>query len=226
MEPVFMIKNPTGSLRGVVLAGGESSRFGGDDDDKALARVGSLTFLSRILSVISQATEQQPILVVRTTEHHERYSEIVRDDEVTFAFDEREHDGPLAGMVGAATNVDARWLFCCGCDMPLLAESAIRWFIHQLVRRTTDGRRIDALAIEYPDGVAEPLHTIYRRESIIEIQRHLSQSDGLQSLFSELPHVCTLSLADVPEDIPLEQSTTNVNTLEELKLAQDRWRRL
>jgi molybdopterin-guanine dinucleotide biosynthesis protein A len=209
-------RQATESLRGVVLAGGESSRFGANDDDKALARINSTTFLDRIVEVVSRATAHNPALVVRTDEQHTKYAEIVRDD-VTFEYDATEYAGPLAGIVGAAANLDTQWMFCCGCDMPLISENAVQWLICQLVRRTTDGRETDAIAIEHPDGVAEPLHTIYRRKSVAEVRYRLSRSDSPQTLLSELPDVCTLSLADVPDGIPIKQSITNINTFEELE---------
>lgn len=203
-------------MRGVVLAGGESSRFGDAEDDKALAKIGSLPFLERIVSVVSQATDQTPVLVVRTEEQESKYARIIRDD-VKFEYDAKEYVGPLAGIFGVASNVDAQWLFCCGCDMPLLAESAIRWLISQLDQGQSDSEKIDALGVEYPDGVVEPLHTIYRRKSVVERQDQHSQFDGPQALLTTLPNVRTLSLDEIPEDIPFKRSSTNVNTIEDLE---------
>jgi hypothetical protein len=50
---------------------GESSRFGDPEDDKALATTESTMSLYRIVSVVTQATERRPVLVVRTMEQHE-----------------------------------------------------------------------------------------------------------------------------------------------------------
>lgn len=205
-------------VRGVVLAGGESSRFGAAGEDKALARVGSERALARVVRVLRAATGRRPVVVVRDRDRRERYASIVGGG-ATFAFDAPGHEGPLAGLFGAAAATDARWLFCCACDMPLLDARAVGWLAD---RTSTVGARVDAVAVEYPDGALEPLHAVYRRASVAARRGELPAAAGPRALLSELAErdaVESVPLADAPADVRLDRSLTNVNTVAELEAA-------
>jgi molybdopterin-guanine dinucleotide biosynthesis protein A len=209
------------SLQGVVLAGGDSTRFGANED-KALARIDSERILNRIVTVLEQVTHREPVIVLRTPKQRVMYANAVSDTSVRFVFDAPDHDGPLAGLCGAAAALEARWLFCCGCDMPLLSSTAVRWLVDRIPHdQPTTQQQVDAVAIQYPDGVVEPLHTVYRRESIIERHNSLPRRAGPRMLLSELDTVSTVSIADAPDCVPLERSTTNINTREELEAVQN-----
>ncbi|MFD1641939.1 molybdenum cofactor guanylyltransferase [Halohasta litorea] len=208
-------EQPVASVRGVVLAGGNSNRFA--DGDKAVASVAGEPLLSRTVTVLRAATQREPIIVVDTQEERATYATAVEGTDVRFVFDAPAYDGPLAGIVGAARALDSQWLFCCGCDMPLLAPTAVSWMIDQLRRtETTREPPVDAVAVVHPTGVVEPLHTLYRRESVIGLQQSLSNTAGPRRLLSKFDRVSTVSIADVPAQIPIEPSTTNANTVEEL----------
>jgi molybdopterin-guanine dinucleotide biosynthesis protein A len=222
------------SLRGVVLAGGDSTRFG-TDEDKALASIDAEPLLSRIVTVLRQTTHQKPTVVVRTPEQRATYADTLGEHNVQFVFDMPEYEGPLAGILGAAAGLNSRWLFCCGCDMPFLAPTGVRWLIDQLPREQLShqehrsqhdhsGRQkpIDAIAFQHPNGVVDPLHTVYRRQRVVELQHAVPRAAGPRRLLSELERVCTVSTADVPEHVPLEMSTTNVNTRRELDAVRNR----
>jgi len=200
---------PVESVRGVVLAGGASTRFGAGD--KALASVGSQPVLRRIVDVLERSTDREPVIAVRTPDQQSRYATVVPTN-AQFVFDAPDHDGPLAGLVGSATALDSRWLFCCGCDMPLLAPLAVRWLLDQLCHE----QPVDAVAVEDPTGGLEPLHSVYRRESVLDCHLRLPRTAGPRMLLSELDTVVTISTADAPPHVPLEASSTNVNTREEL----------
>ncbi|WP_313694664.1 molybdenum cofactor guanylyltransferase [Halorarum halobium] len=215
------------SVRGVVLAGGESSRFGAEGDDKALAGVGSEPVLGRIVAVLARVTDRRPVVAVRTPEQRARYADALRDGEVAFVRDDPEYEGPLAGIVGAAAAVGDPWLFCCGCDMPLLDERAVSWLLARLDRDrpAIDGGRVDAVAIEHPDGTLNPLHAVYRREPVASLHRLLPRTAGPRALLAGLESVHTVSPASVPDDVPLDRSTSNVNTRRQLESVREEFTR-
>jgi len=209
-------EQPAESVRGVVLAGGDSSRFG--DGDKTLARFEGQPVISRTVTALREATQREPVIAVGTEEQRATYAAAVEGPAIQFVFDAPAYDGPLAGILGAARALDNQWLFCCGCDMPLLDPTAVIWMI-DLRRRIAANRQsaVDAVAVVHPTGVVEPLHTLYRRESVLGLQSSLSKSDGPRRLLAELDSVFTVSTADVPLRIPIEPSTTNINTVDELE---------
>jgi len=211
------------SLQGVVLAGGDSTRFGARD--KALARIDSQPLINRIVNVLSQVTHREPVIAVRTREQQTTYSSVIDRTDIRFVFDTPAYEGPLAGIIGAATALDSRWLFCCGCDMPLLASTAVGWLIGQhSCDRTNSPQEVDAVAVEHPNGTIEPLHAVYRRESVLGAKNRLHRTAGPRQLLSQLETVHTVSTAAVPEHVRLATSLTNVNTREELEAVRTRMR--
>jgi len=203
------------ATRGVVLAGGASTRFGDDGEDKALARVGAERVLEHVVTVLRDVTGHAPVVAVRTAAERARYGRLL-GERVRFATDAPEFDGPLAGLVGAALTTDARWLFCCGCDMPLLDPAAVGW----LVDRCDGLDGAGAVAVEHPDGVVEPLHTLYRRERVGAARERLSRSAGLRAALAELD-VHVVPAAAVPDRVPMARSTTNVNTRADLAAVRE-----
>lgn len=206
-------------IRGAVLAGGASSRFGAPEDDKALHRVGAEPCLARIVATLRRATGGPPLVAVRNADQRARYAGVLDADAVQFVFDAPDYRGPLAGLCGAATATDATWLFCCGCDMPLLSARAIAWLADRRDRWAGDD--VDAVAVEHPDGTLDPLHTLYRRERVLAASERLPRAAGPRALLAELAHVHTVPLEDAPASVPLERSTTNFNTREELEAVRD-----
>lgn len=212
------------AVRGVVLAGGESSRFGAADEDKALARVdsgsGAERLLARTVRVLREATGREPAVVVRDDDRRATYARALGgeggDASVTFGFDAPDYEGPLAGLFGAVDAVDAPAVFCCGCDMPLLDRSAVEWLAERFAELDAAGERVDAVAVAYPDGALDPLHAVYRRERVAALRDRLPPTAGPRAVLADLDAVHTVPVDDAPAGVPLDRSTTNVNTVDEL----------
>lgn len=201
-----------GDVVGVVLAGGESTRFAGGD--KALATVGDEPTLVRVAATLRRATGRPPVVAVRTAEQRATYGDLLPAD-VDLVDDAAGFSGPLAGVVGAAEATDADWLFVCGCDMPLLAEAAVRWLVGR-----TDEVEADAVAVRDPDGTVQPLHACYRRSAALAARDRLPRDGGVRALFDVLDPVRAVTADDAPRNVPLVASLSNVNTradLEELR---------
>jgi molybdopterin-guanine dinucleotide biosynthesis protein A len=154
-------------------------------------------------------------VVVRTDDQRRAYERLL-GERVGFASDAPGFDGPLAGLVGAAGATDARWLACCGCDMPLLDPAAVGWLVDLL-----DGPAgaADAVAVEHPDGTVEPLHTLYRRERVVAARERLPRAAGPRALLAGLD-VHVVPVAAVPADVPMARSTTSVDTRADLAAAR------
>ena len=129
----------------VILAGGHSSRFG---CDKALARLGNLTFLERVAGAAVESGLR--VLVVGRSEPSRWGLDVI-----TFMPDTYPDCGPLGGLLTGlgAANSD---VLLCACDMPLLTGDAFRWLASQVVPEDTHG------LVVRREGVPEPLFSIYR----------------------------------------------------------------
>jgi len=196
-------------VTGLVLAGGRSTRFGDVTENKAVATFGERTLLERAVDVLAAATGQPPVIAVHAADQRERSARVLSGREVTFALDDPAFDGPLAGVFGGSPAVDSPWVFCCGCDMPLLSPDGIRWLVSC---RRNESDASAALALQHPDGTVEPLHTLYRRSAVECARERLPRSAGPRALLAALDPVRAISVDAVPTEIPLRESLTNVNT--------------
>jgi molybdopterin-guanine dinucleotide biosynthesis protein A len=194
------------SLRGVVLAGGDSTRFG--DAEKATATLDGEPLVARVAGAVRDATGRDPVVAVRRDAQAGRLSTVLGS--VEFVYDAPGFEGPLAGLLGALDAVETPRLFACGCDMPLLSADAVAW-----LAETVPVERADALAPAHPDGTPEPMHALYRREAVECARAELPTSGGVHALLDALDAE-TVPLSAAPEDVGLADSVTNVNTREEL----------
>jgi molybdenum cofactor guanylyltransferase len=112
-------KNTTG-VRGYVLAGGASRRFGAD---KALVEFAGRTLLSRMCEVIAAATGS-----VRVVAPAERYS----NQGLSLIEDRWPGEGPLGGIITALRATQEafsgeRWNLMVSCDMPFLTREWLEY---------------------------------------------------------------------------------------------------
>lgn len=191
---------------GVLLAGGDSTRFPGGD--KALVELDGIPLLVRAADALREAFERPPVVAARTDDRADRYRQFLPDAD--FVPDDPDFEGPLAGLLGAARTVETEWVFVAGCDMPHLSPSAIV----SLAERVGEG--VDAVAVE-ADGFVEPLHAFYRRTAVLDVAGSLPGDAGLRALPKRLPRV---------ERVPggngaLAASLENVNTPDDLDALRD-----
>lgn len=201
------------TVTGVVLAGGRSTRFRGGN--KATAILNGEPFLERVVSALTAAIGRQPVVAVRTEEQRQTYDDVLSTS-VNFAFDSSEFEGPLAGLFAAVETIETPWAFVCACDMPLLSQPAVEWILTRTPRVHGSETPPAAIAVRYPDGTAEPLHTLYRRTTVVDAREGVARTDGPRSLLATLDPVATVPRERVPPHVPLERSMTNVNTRDEL----------
>ena len=112
------------AVRGYVMAGGASRRFG---SDKALALIGSETLLARMCKLVEAATDKARI-VAPCGRYLDSGFEVVED--------RWPDEGPLGGIITAlgATEKDqnaCQWNLMISCDMPFLTQ---RWLEFQCER--------------------------------------------------------------------------------------------
>jgi molybdopterin-guanine dinucleotide biosynthesis protein A len=106
---------------GIVLAGGRSSRFGGD---KLAAMVDGVPLLERAIAAVGEVAGE--ILVVGRT------GGVSEDRRARFVSDRVPHQGPLAGLVaGLAAASHERAVVVAG-DMPSLDPAVLRMLLANL----------------------------------------------------------------------------------------------
>ncbi|WP_436927149.1 molybdenum cofactor guanylyltransferase [Halosimplex amylolyticum] len=225
-----MAESRSERVRGVVLAGGRSTRFG--EENKALATLDGRPVVAHVVEAVADGTDGTPVLSVATDSQAERLRRAI-DGPVETVRDDADRSGPLAGLDAAVEAIDAPWLFVCACDMPLVtAESvdALRARVpgdsrsdghrsddHRSDRSRSDAGRIDAV-VPAVDGFDQPLHALYRRSGLSAALDGLSDDDAVMALLDRLT-VERIAVDD--PNAPLAAAATNVNTRADLDALRD-----
>ncbi|MEW6050359.1 MAG: molybdenum cofactor guanylyltransferase [Candidatus Zixiibacteriota bacterium] len=102
--------------------------------------------------------------------------------------------GALGGIHTAITNAGGDWVFCCGCDMPLIQATVI-------------GRIIESIGDEdillpVINGTRQPLHAVYKRRILPMVERLCTaDSEFLPDLLArvEVRYLEEAWFADLPD---------------------------
>jgi molybdenum cofactor guanylyltransferase len=135
-------------VSGVVLAGGRSSRFGGD---KLAVRVDGRTLLANAIDGVTPASTE--ILVVAAPGAVPNVPADVR-----LVHDPTAFEGPLAGVAAGLGDAHESIALVVGADMPTLVGAVIEALLVEL-----EASGADAVLLEH-DGRARPLPAVVRRE--------------------------------------------------------------
>ncbi|NHN33622.1 molybdenum cofactor guanylyltransferase [Paenibacillus agricola] len=137
-------------LSGIILAGGESVRMGGEN--KSLLMLGAETLLVRQIRMMRELCSE--IIVVTNTPRS--FLRTV-DASVRIITDYVPGKGPLSGMHAGLTLSLNQNAWVVGCDMPFLSPQAARLM---LLKKKQGMEAI----IPWLQGVMHPLHGIYDRD--------------------------------------------------------------
>lgn len=194
-----MIVEP-GNISGVILAGGENRRFGGNIKAKSL--VGGKRIIDRILNITCGIFDE--IIIVTNTP--EEFSDLKNCKIVGDYFKET---GPLGGIHSGMVNSSKEAVFVFAGDMPYLS--------HKLIMRQIgayNSKPSDAVIPEWTRGI-EPLHAIYRRSLADKLEEHLNSSKdyNIRVFLNKIGF--TLYKPEVNADVI--RAFTNINTPADVK---------
>ena len=108
---------PASRILGIVLAGGEGKRVGGQD--KGLLQLNGIPVVERVLSILRPQCDAMLLVANRNQDRYARYARVI-GDEVP------DHAGPLAGIVAALSLIGREpqrfsgfeWLLTAPVDCP------------------------------------------------------------------------------------------------------------
>jgi molybdopterin-guanine dinucleotide biosynthesis protein A len=191
---------------GLVLAGGESSRFG--EPGKALAGLGGQFLLQHVLGRLEPQVSRVLLSV-----HETRESYVALGFEQVVDVVERQR-GPLTGLVSGLLRLECKgygqWLLMCPCDAPFLPPD-----LSEKLTRCASEQNVPVAVARY-DGIVQPVFSLWRQDVLPAIKSLVLERGrgGLMSALDEVPHAVV--------DWPLEQPPPffNVNTPEDLAEAE------
>lgn len=198
--------------RGVVIAGGHSTRFG--DADKAVADLAGTPMIRRVAERLAQTVDA---LVVNCREaQRDAIADAMAGFEPapTYALDRAPDLGPMAGIREGLEAADGEYACVVACDMPFVDPG----FVDCLFERA-DGR--DAAVPRLDDRWYQTTQAVYRADAMAEAcEAALERGD--RKIIAPLDD---LDYVVVDEDEILGQTTRrtfeNVNTREELEAAAE-----
>ncbi len=183
------------AMNAIILAGGFSRRMNGTT--KAFLRLGSETFIERILRVLEPLVDSACI-VTNDPELYARFAARAVTDETRGA-------GPLMGMYSGLKASASEASFVTAVDTPLLSAPLVR-------RLMAAVNGCDACVPRW-EGRLEPLCAVYTRRCLPAIESVLYQ--GRIIAFFPLVHACVMEEPAVREMDPAGLSFVNVNTVED-----------
>ncbi|HEX3119910.1 MAG TPA: molybdenum cofactor guanylyltransferase [Candidatus Acidoferrum sp.] len=167
------------NVRGFVLAGGASRRFG---RDKALVEFDGEPLIARLCRVLQAATDA-PVRIIGDAG---KYGHIG----VECVADQWPGEGPLGGIItGLAANSDSidsnSWRLMIGCDMPFMT---VEWLQHLAARTVLSNAEV---VVPRSDYGLEPLCASWRASAAPTLTRAFEKgvrrvTDAMQNMTSEV----------------------------------------
>jgi molybdopterin-guanine dinucleotide biosynthesis protein A len=141
-------------MNGIILAGGNSSRFG---ENKAFMEVAGRPLIENIVNMLRDIFAEV-IVVAKSGENYKYLEAKIVEDIIP-------GKGPLSGIHAGLVNSSAHDNFIVACDMPFLNCDLI-----QFMREKVSGSDV---LIPRVRGAVEPLHAFYSKNCIKPIEGRL-----------------------------------------------------
>lgn len=199
---------PTGSreIAGVLLAGGQSRRFGGGD--KCLLELGGKTLLER---VALKAAPQVGALILNINGEADRFPDLglpVLPDSI------EGHAGPLAGVLSAMDCVSqhvpqARWIATFATDAPFIP---VNWVTRVLAAITREDARLGTVS---SNGRSHPVFGLWPVDLRFELRKAM-EDEGIRKVdeWTARYRLATVEFEATPVD-----PFFNINTTDDLTQA-------
>lgn len=200
-----------GSGRGVIiLAGGASRRMG---KDKALLPVRGTPMIKRVADAALKVSSE--VIIVTNSRRSSRNISNVVGNEVTIVEDEERGWGPIMGIFTGCKRACAEYVAIVPCDAPFLNPKVLL----ELFRRA-EGH--DAAIPLWPNGYLEPLHSVYRRQAVLEVLQELIRggSRSIVHLIESLKNVVYVPVEELKLIDEKLLTFFNVNTPRDLLTAE------
>ena len=137
-------------MRGaVILAGGKGSRIGGNKHLRILHGKPLIRYMVDAASVVADE-----IIVVLRDDDSRSYQEVLPEN-VKLVLDTQTSEAPLVGMIAGARAARSEYSAFLSCDLAFLNPRVLDYLF-------SEAEGADAAIPQWPDGLKEPLHSVYK----------------------------------------------------------------
>ena len=184
-------------ITGVILAGGKSSRFGGN---KALAELDGIPLIERVLNVMRPLFES--VVIITNSPDEYSYLNIPTHRDLIVEI------GPLGGIYTGLSKINTGSGFFIACDMPFLN--------HKLIRFMSEAIKGFDVVVPRAGWKIEALHAVYTK-ACLPVVKDLIDSGKYQArkIFDNV-HVRYINEQEIKKFDPLMRSFGNINSVHEL----------
>jgi molybdopterin-guanine dinucleotide biosynthesis protein A len=183
------------TISGVILAGGANKRFGGIT--KANIVIGGKTIISGIIGTIKDLFSEIIIVTNSPSEFREYIHYKIINDQYSKA-------GPLGGIHAALKSASGNAIFVFAGDMPFLNKQIITEQINEFEKCTCD------ILIPRVDQFIEPLHAIYRKSVLKDLEKYLSE--GRSRAVRDFLMGVKVGYLQIPKTETSDLAFTNINS--------------
>ena len=197
-------------MRGaIILAGGKGSRIGGE---KHLRVLGGKALMLHVVEKASSVADE--VIVVLKNDDPQTYRKLLPDT-VKIVRDSTQSEAPIVGIKTGGNASASEYSAFLSCDLAFLNPAVLEFLFSQ-------AEGIDGVIPEWPDGLLEPLHAVYRTKLAAEaaeaaLNAHEYRTISVAKRLETVKHVAVDELRKLDPDL---LSFFNVNTAEDLAKAE------
>jgi molybdopterin-guanine dinucleotide biosynthesis protein A len=190
----------------VILAGGRGKRMG--YTEKSMMVINGQPLITYVIKSLENVVDEI-IISVRDKTQSELLEPILPG--YKYAYDEFENTGPLAGILSGLTRCRNELCFIAACDMPFINEDIVK-----MLFRMSESH--DAAILRWEDGFLEPLHAVYRCETMIRETRKAIES-GESIILAPIfrMNVNYIDIETIRKIDPNLRTFININTPEDME---------
>jgi len=191
--------NIKSDVTGVILAGGQARRMGGQD--KGLVMLNGKPMIEIIIDAFKPQTSRLLINANRNHDHYLKYGfDIVADELSGFC-------GPLAGMASALQTIDTDYLVTAPCDSPFIP--------HDLVQRLADAldNKSAEISVAHDGQRIQPVFCMLNKSVLQSLKNYLAAGDRKIDRWFKQHDFAIADFSDKPETFD------NINTHEDIEKA-------
>ncbi len=195
-----MMPSPTGSITGVILAGGRATRMGGRD--KGLVTLADKPMVVHVIHSLRPQVVQLVINANRSIAHYSALGGAVIRDEIGEFF------GPLAGMLAAMKAATTPLVITAPCDSPLLPNRYV-----QRMQTVLTGKNAD-ISVAHDGKRLQPVFALLHTHLQGSLQSYLQAGERKIDRWFAQHCVAVVDFSDYPHMF------RNINTAQELALME------
>lgn len=191
-----MITSPTPSITGVILAGGQARRMGGQDKGLILFQKKSL--ISYAIDALAPQVDQLIINANRNIDSYQAFGYPVIKDTMEGFY------GPLAGMLSAMQSVDTDYILTSPCDCPTVSSHLRQRMMESLLLSSAD------IAVAFDGQRLQPVFSLIPCHLRDDLEDYLLQGERKIDLWLQRHKLAIVDFSEQPDTF------ANINRTEEL----------